>query len=249
MTDGAEVENSLRDSLKATETASAVKSEFLLRMGHELRIPLNSVLGFVQLLRMGDLAAEQAECVDHIFAACRHLLDLTNEVVDIATIESGHLELTISDVPLFEVASEAVELTLPLTWRTGVSLHVGIDPDRAVTVRADRQRLLQVLLNLLSNAVKYNRPGGHVTVTYDDAGPDRLRLAVADTGMGIRPEDLWRVFEPFDRLGAEFSETEGTGVGLSLSRQLTERMGGRLELESVPGEGTTFYVELETPSP
>jgi len=248
MTDGAEVEKLLQHSLKAAETASAAKSDFLVRMGHELRTPLNSVLGFVQLLKMGDLTAEQAECVDHIFTACRHLFDLTNEVVDIATIESGHLELAISNVPLLEVVSEAVQLTRPLAWPTGVSLFVGIDPDRAFTVRADRQRLLQVLLNLLSNAVKYNRPTGRVTVTCDDAGPDRLRLVVADTGMGIRPEDLWRVFEPFDRLGAEFSETEGTGVGLSLSRKLTERMGGRLELESVPAGGTTFYVELETAS-
>jgi signal transduction histidine kinase len=247
-TDRVEAENRLQHSLKAVQTVSATKSEFLLRMGHELRTPLNSVLGFVQLLKMGDLTAEQAEYVDHIFAACRHLLDLTNEVVDIATIESGHLELTISDVPLLEVVSEAVQLTRPFAWPTGVSLLVGIDPDRVITVRADRQRLLQVLLNLLSNAVKYNRPSGRVTVTCDDAGPNRLRLAVADTGVGIRPEDLWRVFEPFDRLGAEFGETEGTGVGLPLSRKLTERMGGRLELESVPAEGTTFYVELDAAS-
>ena len=113
VTDGAGAEQRVRDSLKATEAASLAKSEFLLRMGHELRTPLNSVLGFVQLLQMGDLTAEQAECVDRIFVACRHLLDLTNEVLDLATIESGHLELGMSDVPLLEVTSQAVAADPP----------------------------------------------------------------------------------------------------------------------------------------
>ncbi|MGA2036645.1 MAG: PAS domain S-box protein [Acidimicrobiales bacterium] len=249
VTDELAAENRLRDAREAAEATSAATSEFLLRMSHELRTPLNSLLGFAQLLQMDELTSEQADCVDHILAASRHLLDLTDEVLDIASIQSGHLELTMTSVPVLEVTSEAVEFTRPLAKRTGVSLHVDIDPERVLRVKADRQRLLQVLLNLLSNAVKYNHPGGRVVITCDDAGNDRLRLAVADTGRGIRPEDLWRVFEPFDRLGAELSDIEGTGVGLSLSRQLTERMGGRLDFESVPEEGTTFFVELDTADP
>jgi signal transduction histidine kinase len=232
--------------LEAAEAASVAKSEFLTRMSHELRTPLNSVLAFAQLLRMEDLTPEQADCVDHILTASRHVLDLTEEVLDIARIESGHLELSMTSVPALEVTSEAVELTRPLAERTGVSLHIEIDPEPVLRVRADRQRLLQVLLNLLSNAVKYNQPGGRVVVTCDDAGSDRARLVVADTGGGIRPEDLWRVFEPFDRLGAELSAVEGTGVGLSLSRELTQSMGGRLDFESVPGRGSTFFVELDS---
>jgi signal transduction histidine kinase len=235
--------------LEAAEAASAAKSEFLTRMSHELRTPLNSVLAFAHLLQMDQLTPEQANCVDHILTASRHLLNLIEEVLDIARIESGHLELSMTSVPVLEVTTEAVDLTRPLARCTRVSLHVNIDPEGMLSVRADRQRLLQVLLNLLSNAVKYNQPGGSVVVTCEDAGPDRTRLAVADTGGGIRPEDLWRVFEPFDRLGAELSGAEGTGVGLSLSRQLTERMGGRLDLESVPGRGSTFFVELDTVTP
>jgi len=232
--------------LKAVKAASAAKSEFLTRLSHELRTPLNSVFGFAQLLQMDELTPEQADCVEHILTASRHLLDLTEEVLDIARVESGHLELSMTRVSVLDVTSGAVELTRPLAERAGVSIKIDIDPARALRVRADHQRLLQVLLNLLSNAVKYNKPGGSVVITCDFAAADRARVAVADTGGGIRPEDLWRVFEPFDRLGADLRGVEGTGVGLSLSRQLTERMGGRLDLESVPGKGSTFFVELDT---
>ncbi len=232
--------------LEAVKAASAAKSEFLTRLSHELRTPLNSVFGFAQLLQMDELTPEQADCVEHILTASRHLLDLTEEVLDIARVESGHLELSMTRVSVLDVTSGAVELTRPLAERAGVSIKIDIDPACALRVRADRQRLLQVLLNLLSNAVKYNKPGGSVVITCDFAAADRARVAVADTGGGIRPEDLWRVFEPFDRLGADLRGVEGTGVGLSLSRQLTERMGGRLDLESVPGKGSTFFVELDT---
>ncbi|HUC38365.1 MAG TPA: PAS domain-containing sensor histidine kinase [Acidimicrobiales bacterium] len=233
----------LRDARAAAEYASAAKSDFLSRMSHELRTPLNSVLGFAQLLEMDELAGAHADAVDHILAAGRHLLDLIDEVLDIARIESGHLRLTMLAVPIAEIVREAVDLTRALAGRTGVSMHVGIGEGFAV--RADPQRLRQVLLNLLSNAVKYNHPGGRVDVTCEPAGPGRLRVSVADTGRGVRPEDVERVFEPFDRLGAEQSGPEGTGVGLSLSRQLVEHMGGKLGFTSVHKVGSTFFVELD----
>jgi len=245
VTSGLASETRLYEAREAAEAASEAKSEFLSRMSHELRTPLNSVLGFAQLLRMDDLPTSQSDAVNHILAAGRHLLDLIDEVLDIARIESGHLELAMVGVPVAEIAADAVEITRPLAGRIGVSLNVGIDSESTLVVRADRQRLLQVLLNLLSNAVKYNHPGGRVEVTCEKTAPGRLRFVVSDTGRGIRPEDLARVFEPFDRLGAELTGPEGTGVGLPLSRQLTEHMGGRLEMSSEHGVGSTFFVELD----
>jgi PAS domain S-box-containing protein len=235
-------EQRLRDARGEAERASRAKSEFLSRMSHELRTPLNSILGFAQLLQMDELPDEQSEAVAHILRAGRHLLDLIDEVLDIARIESGHLDLTMTAVPVPDVVSDAVELTRLMAEAAEVSVRVAVDRDSGV--RADRQRLLQVLLNLLSNAVKYNHPGGHVDVTCHQSAPGRVRLVVADSGRGIRPEDVDRVFTPFDRLGAEQSAVEGTGVGLALSQQLVERMGGRIGFESNPDVGSLFFVEL-----
>jgi PAS domain S-box-containing protein len=239
-------EQRLRDAREAAERASRTKSEFLSRMSHELRTPLNSVLGFAQLLQMDELPDEQSEAVDHILRAGRHLLDLIDEVLDIARIESGHLELMMTAVPVAGIVNDAVELTRLMADDAGISVRVTIDPDRDVVIRADRQRLLQVLLNLLSNAVKYNRPGGQVDVSCHESGPGRVRLVVTDTGQGISTEDDARVFTPFDRLGAEQSGIEGTGVGLALSQHLVQRMGGQIGFESVPNVGSTFFVELAT---
>lgn len=237
-------EQRLRDAREAAERASRTKSEFLSRMSHELRTPLNSILGFAQLLQMDELPKEQSEAVAHILRAGRHLLDLIDEVLDIARIESGHLELMMSAVSAPGIVSDAVELTRLMAESAEVSVMISIDPDSDVLIDADRQRLLQVLLNLLSNAVKYNQPGGQVDVSCHVSGPGKVRLVVADTGRGIRGEDADRVFTPFDRLGAEQSGVEGTGVGLALSQQLVQRMGGRIGFESVPDVGSSFFVEL-----
>ncbi|MHB8330321.1 MAG: hybrid sensor histidine kinase/response regulator, partial [Acidimicrobiales bacterium] len=228
----------------AAEQASKAKSDFLSRMSHELRTPLNAILGFSQLLQMDELPVQQADAVDHILRAGRHLLDLIDEVLDIARIETGHLELSISPVVVAEVVADAIELIRPMAERAEVAVRVVSDQGQEFAVKADRQRLLQVLLNLISNAVKYNRPGGRVDIACEPSGPGRLRLAVADTGRGIRAQDLGRVFEPFDRLGAEQSGVEGSGVGLSLSKHLVEHMGGVLDVDSVPEVGSTFFVEL-----
>ncbi|HXQ61731.1 MAG TPA: PAS domain S-box protein [Acidimicrobiales bacterium] len=239
-------EQRLRDAREAAERASRTKSEFLSRMSHELRTPLNSILGFAQLLQMDELPEEQSGAVDHILRAGRHLLDLIDEVLDIARIESGHLELMMTAVSVPDIIHDAVELTRHMAEGAAVTVQLAVDPRSDLRVSADRQRLLQVLLNLLSNAVKYNRPGGRVDVSCDESSPDRVRLVVADNGRGIRSEDVDRVFTPFDRLGAEQSEVEGTGVGLALSHHLVQRMGGRIGFESVPDVGSTFFIELAT---
>ncbi len=249
ISDKLESEQCLQISRESAEQASKAKSDFLSRMSHELRTPLNSILGFAQLVRMDDIPGQQADAVDHILRAGRHLLDLIDEVLDIARIESGYLELTLTPVDVAEIVSEALELTNPIAARAEVVIRSALDRRDGRVVTADRQRLMQVLLNLLSNAVKYNKPGGRVDVTCESASPDRLRVSVADTGRGIRAEDLDRVFVPFDRLGMEQTGIEGTGVGLALSLHLCERMGGTLAVESVAEVGSTFVVELPEARP
>jgi PAS domain S-box-containing protein len=246
MTARIQSEQRLRDAREAAERASRTKSEFLSRMSHELRTPLNSILGFAQLLQMDELPDEQTEAVDHILRAGRHLLDLIDEVLDIARIESGHLELIMTAVPAPEIVRDAVELTRLMAESADISVQVAIDPDSDILIRADRRRLLQVLLNLLSNAVKYNQPGGRVDVSCYESAPGRVRLVVTDTGRGIRAEDDARVFTPFDRLGADRSGIEGTGVGLALSQHLVQMMGGQIGFDSVPDVGSSFFVDLAT---
>jgi PAS domain S-box-containing protein len=241
----AELEHALADA----ERASSQKSEFLSRMSHELRTPLNSVLGFAQLLDMDDLDDTQREAVGHILRAGQHLLNLIDEVLDIARIESGRLDISVEPVPVGDVVGDAVDLSGPLAEDRGIHLVVDLEQCPPGThVKADRQRLLQVLLNLLSNGVKYNHAEGTVSVTVTRDGK-RTRISVSDTGPGIAPEDAERVFKPFDRLGAERSGVQGTGVGLTLSKHLVEQMGGTLELVSEPDAGATFVVSLPTTQP
>jgi protein-histidine pros-kinase len=225
------------------ELANRAKSEFLSRMSHELRTPLNAILGFGQLLELQELSTRQDESVRQIMKAGRHLLNLIDEVLDITRIEAGHLPVSPEPVHVDMALSEAIELVRPLATAKGVELG-GSGDGADHYVLADRQRLRQVLLNLLSNAVKYNRPGGVVSVAYEAAPGDRLRLAVTDTGPGIASSFFDRMFRPFERLGAEGTGVEGTGLGLALSKGLVEAMGGTLDASSVLGEGSTFWVEL-----
>jgi len=250
VTDELEVEAEMHVAVEAAEQASKAKSDFLSRMSHELRTPLNSVLGFSQLLEMDELPDHHGEAVGHIMRAGRHLLNLIDEVLDIARIESGNLELLLEPVAIRQVLTDAIDLTRPLAERRDIAVVADLEPcPDTLHVLADRRRLLQVMLNLLSNAVKYNRTGGRVGVSAAAAAPELIRITVTDTGNGIRSEDIDRVFEPFDRLGAESSGVEGTGVGLTLSRYLVERMGGAIDVHSVLGEGTTFSVDLPTAAP
>lgn len=249
-----EFEQQLHEALVAAEQASDAKSSFLSRMSHELRTPLNSVLGFAQLLQMEELPPERAEAVSHILQGGRHLLDLINEVLEITRIESGHLTLALRPVDVANVLREAADLTRPMAERKQVRLVVETGGLFArEVVLADRQRLLQVLLNLLSNAVKYNSAGGKVVLSAVPAGAvgtaedeaRQVRISVADDGPGIAADALERVFEPFERLGAERGPQEGTGVGLTLSRHLVEEMGGRISVASELGAGTTFTMVLD----
>lgn len=244
------VEHQLRQALADAEAANRAKSDSLSRLSHDLRTPLNSVLGFAQLLAIDDLTPAQHEAVDHILQAGRHLLGLIDEVIDVSKIEAGAVEVAVSPVSVRAVAEDARNLIRPLADQRGVQVTVDLGPPdgRAVAVRADRQRLLQVLLNLLSNGVKYNRPGGQVVVRADPAD-DQVAIHVADTGPGIEPASRARLFQPFERLGAEGSGVQGTGVGLSLSKQLVEQMGGRLSVQSEVGAGSTFTVTLPAATP
>jgi signal transduction histidine kinase/CheY-like chemotaxis protein len=224
------------------ERANAAKSEFLSRMSHELRTPLNAILGFAQLLDLDDLRRDQQEAVHHILSGGRHLHQLINDVLDISRIESGELRISTEPVDLRATVDEVARLLAPLAQERQVRL-AWEDADGVVV--ADQQRLTQVLLNLVSNGIKYNRRGGQVRVAVEAAGDGAFRrIIVEDDGPGIPPALQARLFAPFERLGAERTEVQGTGLGLALSKALVEHMGGRMGVESEPGRGSRFWFEL-----
>jgi nitrogen-specific signal transduction histidine kinase len=227
---------------EAATSANHAKSEFLSRMSHELRTPLNGILGFAQLLERELEQPEQREGVVHILKGGRHLLGLINQILDIARIEAGKFSVSLEPVETSEVIASALDLVRPQAAARGIGLSIAVV--WRGHVMADRQRLQQVLLNLLSNAVKYNRPEGVVTVSCDRTPSGTCRLAVTDTGLGIAPERMPRLFTPFDRLGVQDGSIEGTGLGLALSKGLVEMMGGTLSAASTPGTGSTFSLEL-----
>lgn len=232
----------LAAALAAAEAASQAKSQFLSRMSHELRTPMNAVLGFAQLLGRDESVPQRArDQIGHILRAGHHLLGLINDVLNLSHVESGHLSIATEPVPLDELVDEAVALMLPRARQLGVTIEVA--PMGGLQVRADRMRLRQVLLNLVSNAVKYNRPGGRVELQAVRQGAD-MALVVEDTGTGLTPAQLERLFDPFDRLGAERGPIEGTGIGLTISRRLIELMQGQIEAESEPGVGTRMRLVL-----
>jgi PAS domain S-box-containing protein len=226
------------------EQANRAKSEFLSRMSHELRTPLHAILGFGELLARDALEKEQYEKLGQLSKAAHHLLDLINEVLDLSRIERGELRLSLEPVHLGDVVSETLGMVLPLASAASVTVTSPPGEDLEIHVLADRQRLKQVLLNLCSNAVKYNHAGGGLTLRCTQAGTPEARIEVIDTGIGIAPGNLPRVFEPFDRLGAEATDVEGTGLGLALSKRLVEAMGGKITLASVVGHGTTAAIAL-----
>ena len=244
-----QVEAELIQAKAAAEQASIAKSDFLSNMSHELRSPLNAILGFGQLMDSDRmlLTAEQKSGVGHILKAGWYLLDLINEILDLALIESGKLVLSTEPTDLLPLLLECQSMLGPQAREHGVSIDV-VPVDPRCRIQADRTRVKQVLLNLLSNAVKYNRPGGNVTVSCDLSSVERVRVSVTDTGAGLSPQKLAQLFQPFNRLGQETGGIEGTGIGLMMTKRAVELMGGVIAVQSVQGQGSLFWVDWRRPS-
>lgn len=230
------------------EKASLAKSDFLSNMSHELRSPLNAILGFAQLMEMGptEPTSAQKSSIDQILRAGWYLLDLIAEILDLTSIESGQLKLNLEPVSLSDVLQACRNHVAPEADKHAVRMHFA-PVDEALLVRADRIRLRQVMLHLLSNAIKYNHAGGALEVTCKQQGgqPPRMRVCVNDTGEGLSADKIAHLFQPFNRLGRETSAEEGTGVGLALSKRLVELMGGTIGAQSTAGVGSMFWIELE----
>ncbi len=232
-----------RKRVDEVERASKAKSEFLPRMSHELRTPLNAILGFGQLLERQKPTDVQRTRIGYILSAGRHLLELINEVLDIARIESGRMHFSLEPVCVADAVGEAIGLVRPLAMERGIRIETTDLVESRPIVVADRQRLKQVLLNLLANAVKYNRDAGRVIVDLAPQPEARFRISIIDEGPGIPSEKRSRLFSPFERLGAEAGLREGTGLGLALSKRLVEAMGGAIG-ESAPPSGSCFWIEF-----
>jgi len=239
------VESELHAAMAAADAANRAKSDFLSSMSHELRTPLNAVLGFAQLLETGTppLTVTQRRSIDQILKAGWYLLELINEVLDLALIESGRLTLSNEPVSLAEVLAECRAMIEPQARQRGIDMSFP-SFGAPVFVKADRTRIKQVLINLLFNAVKYNRPEGAVSVDFAAAGSHSIRLSVRDTGVGLSPEQLAQLFQPFNRLGKEAGTEEGTGIGLVVTKRLVELMGGNIGVTSTEGAGSIFWIEL-----
>lgn len=237
-------------SQEAAEVANKATSDFLSRMSHELRTPLNSIIGFADLLFMEGLEQRHRENLGYIRQAGQHLLQLVNEVLDITSIESGSISFSLEPVRVAELVQEALDLVRPLAAPRNVKLeNQSLTNTNDLYVMADRQRLKQVLLNLLSNAIKYNVEGGRVIISVQEVENGNVSISVADTGIGIDPQQMDKLYMPFERLGAERLGAEGTGLGLALTKRLIEAMNGTIEVESKLGQGTRFQVEMKSAEP
>ncbi|HEX7830306.1 MAG TPA: PAS domain S-box protein [Thermoanaerobaculia bacterium] len=251
LTERNKVEAILTNARAVAETANLAKSDFLSSMSHELRSPLNAILGFAQLME-SELPAptpSQGESIIQILNAGWYLLELINEVLDLATIESGKLSMSLEPVLLNDLLLECHSMVEPLAQRRNLRMLFPRS-DASYCVNADRTRIKQVLINLLSNAIKYNTPGGSVAVhCSSNPATGRVRITVTDTGAGLPPEKVAQLFQPFNRLGQETGGVEGTGIGLVVSKRLVELMTGVIGVESAVGTGSTFWVELQSSAP
>jgi PAS domain S-box-containing protein len=235
----------LETAKSAAEKANLAKSDFLSSMSHELRSPLNAILGFAQLMESAapEPSDSQKESIAQILRAGWHLLDLINQVLDLAVIESGKVSMSLEPVSVAEVMSECQAMMEPEAQQRGVTMTFPRFHD-ATFVSADRTRLKQIVINLISNAIKYNKQQGTVVVDCVTSNEERTRISVSDTGAGLSPEKLAQLFQPFNRLGQEAAGVAGTGIGLVVTKQLAELMEGALGVESVAGKGSMFWCDL-----
>ena len=242
-------EDELTKARLAAESANQSKSEFLSRMSHELRTPMNSILGFAQLMQMGQLNPSQEKGVKHILKSGRHLLGLINEILDISRIEAGRISISIEPVEIKGLISEVIDTVIPIANEKNIKIEID-ENLKELYVKSDKQRLKQVLINLINNAIKYNNEGGKVWVianvlTNNPNGIETVRILIKDNGFGISENNIPKLFTPFERIGAEASSTEGTGLGLTVVKKLVELMGGIVGVESKLGEGSVFWIELQ----
>ena len=240
-----QVELELNEAMAVAEKANLAKSDFLSSMSHELRTPLSAILGFAQLMESGSPSptTSQKRSIDQILKAGWYLLELINEILDLALIESGKLPLSLEPISLTEVMQECQAMIEPQAQKSGIRMTFPRF-ECPYFVIADRTRVKQILINLLSNAIKYNKVGGAVVVDCIASTPGRVRISVKDTGEGLTPDKLTQLFQPFNRLGKEAGIEEGTGIGLMVSKRLVELMKGEIGVESTVGKGSVFWIEL-----
>ncbi|QPJ62618.1 MAG: response regulator [Candidatus Nitronauta litoralis] len=232
---------------KEAEQANFAKSDFLSKVSHELRTPLNAIIGFSHLLQMSEgehLDPEKIEFVNHINDAGNHLLNLIKEILDLSRIETDKVELEIENVDMVALVEEQAVLVLPQAQKEGITINCQTPSKKQIFAKGDLVKIKQVVLNLLTNGIKYNRPNGNVEITVEEKEPSSVLLRVNDTGKGIKKEDRWKVFEPFQRLDWEHTDVEGTGIGLTICQRLVHLMKGQIGFESVLDQGTCFFVEL-----
>lgn len=240
-------ENELKDAMNRANAANLAKSEFLSSMSHELRTPMNAILGFGQMLDFNPLeplSESQKECVSHILKGGQHLLDLINEILDLAKIEAGKVKLSIEDITPANIFDECQSLIMVMAEDHGITISISEAANSAPKVCADHTRFKQLMLNLMSNAVKYNQENGAISIDALQTADNMLRITVSDTGVGIPAHKQAELFKPFSRLGAETTDIEGTGIGLVVTKELVELMNGTVGVESEVGKGTTFWIEL-----
>ena len=229
------------------DAANQAKSQFLANMSHELRTPLNSILGFGQVMKNTvdkTLQPDQFDYVSIIVSSGWHMLAMVNDLLDLAAIDANKIALQLGSVDLSECIQDSLDIILPLAHKEEICIQSALDTFAGIYVLADSDRLKQVLLNLLSNAVKYNHHRGQVMLSCEHTGTDTVRISFADTGPGIAEADMLKLFKPFTQLHNNNYTREGTGIGLAITKQLVERMGGRIGVNSELGCGTTFWIEL-----
>jgi signal transduction histidine kinase len=237
---------SLRHAKESAEAANQVKTEFLARMTFELKIPVNSILGYAELLKEGDdaLSAEQQGFIDNIISAGWLLDNVINDVLDISLAETGELFINHTRCRVTECIKESIKTIESQAKEKNIKIVCLYDASTDVRIVADKKRLMQIFMNLLSNAVKFNRDNSVVKVKITPAGINKIRISIIDRGVGIGEKDQHKIFEKFERLDAEECWIGGTGIGLAITKRLVEHMGGYIGVDSVLGEGSTFWVEF-----